>query len=295
MRSMLLILCLGACLISTVSLVGCSGPSSTASKSNTSKSKSSPKARAESKTKDPQELLEARTEARQNAKQPIDPENLAGIPREISVEPEYKGNSRHYYLLVFDEDETKKVWLAFDGESLYVDCNLNGDLTDEGEAFPTNANDAGSMFRVIEGVKFTMPDGEPVSLTYTFPDEKFDEFQVRIRAQYRGATFAAWGDHDGDVPDAALASQAPILRVNGPLQMGFEIPARWAIESLDNDKFEVNVGVGTPGLGAGTFMHLKYWDGAIPKWVSPEVEIHFPPEEEGNPAVVARGKLRSRC
>ena len=298
MKRMLFVLCLGVC-IST--LAGCPNPDSTASNAKPTKLETPTKVEADSKTKDAptkdtqtksaHRLLESRTAARESAKEPIDPENLAGITREIAVEPDYSGKYRHYYLLVFDEDETKKVWLVFDGKLLYVDCNLNGDLTDDGEAFATNGDDAGE----IKDIEFAMPDGEPVTLGYSFPEEPFDEFNVRIRADYRGATFAAWGDHEGEVPDVASASQAPILRINGPLQMGFETSARWAIESLEDDKFEINVGVGTPGLGAGTFMHLKYWRGAIPKSVYPEVEVHFPPAEQGSPAVVARGKLTRRC
>lgn len=244
---------------------------------------------------DPNQQLQERAQARVAPVRAIDPNNLAAITRKIAVEPSYTGSARHYYLLLFDEDEAKQVWVAFDDECLYVDCNMNGDLTDSGEAFPANPEDAGSMFRVIKDIGFAMPDGKAASLTYTFSDAKYETFEVRLQVNYRGATFAAWGDHTGEVADVSQVASAPILRVNGPLQMGFEVQARYAIESKRGDTFEVKTGVGTPGLGKGTFVHLKYWNGAIPSNLFPDAEIQFPAEDKGSPSIVVKTKLTQRC
>ena len=172
---------------------------------------------------------------------------------------------------------------------------MNGDLSDANESFPVNKDDEGSMFGEIKGIIFAMPDGERVSLTYTYSDEKFKDFEVRIAINYRGATFSAWGDHNGDIADAAQASVAPILRINGPLQMGFEVPAKFAVEPKANNEFEINTGVGTPGLGNGSFVHMKYWNQAIPEEVYPEVKISFPAENESHKDVVVKSKLYERC
>ena len=241
----------------------------------------------------PESPLQLRAAARKVAEMAVDPNDLSKISREIHVEPEFEGDDRHYYLLVFDEDEAKKVWVVFDGKKLYVDRNLNGDLSDAGESFPTNDDDKGSMFRQIKDIQFAMPDGEPASLTFVYPDASFEEFEVRVRVKYRGATFSAWGDQDGDVVDAKLASEAPILRINGPLQMGFEVSAKSGVKPLGNNKYEVNVGVGTPGLGKGSFVHLKY--GAIPVELYPDVELEFPPRQKGSLPIVVKSKLRERC
>lgn len=54
--------------------------------------------------------------ARTSAKHPIDPNNLEAIERAIKVrvEPEYKGDQRHYYCLLFDDDQTQTMWMVFD-------------------------------------------------------------------------------------------------------------------------------------------------------------------------------------
>ncbi|MDB4766089.1 hypothetical protein OAG71_00230 [bacterium] len=241
----------------------------------------------------PESPLQLRAAARKGAEMAVDPNDLSKISREIRVEPEFEGDARHYFLLVFDEDEAKKVWVVFDGKKLYVDRNLNGDLSDEGESFPANNDDEGSRYRKIKDIQFAMPDGDPASLTFTYPDAYYKEFKVRVLVKYRGASFSAWGDQDGDVVDAKLASEAPILRINGPLQMGFEVPAKYGVEALGNNKYEVNVGVGTPGLGKGSFMHLKY--DAIPIELYPDVELEFPPKQKGSLPVVVKSKLRERC
>ena len=59
--------------------------------------------------------------------------DLGKIERTIRKEPAYQTKSPKYCLLVFGPDAKTKVWLVLDGDTLYVDRNCNGDLTEEGE------------------------------------------------------------------------------------------------------------------------------------------------------------------
>src|SRR5439155_8913144 len=59
--------------------------------------------------------------------------DLAKIDRTILKEPAYKSKSVKYCLLVFGPEAKTRVWLVLDGDTLYVDRNGNGDLTEEGE------------------------------------------------------------------------------------------------------------------------------------------------------------------
>ena len=63
---------------------------------------------------------------------PIFAADLSTIDRTIVKEPVYSGQPR-YCLLVFGPKATKRTWLVHDGQTLYVDRNGNGDLTDPGE------------------------------------------------------------------------------------------------------------------------------------------------------------------
>src|SRR6266566_9087745 len=58
--------------------------------------------------------------------------DLAKVDRTIAKEPAYKGQPK-YCLLVFGPEAKARVWLVQDGDTLYVDRNGNGDLTEKGE------------------------------------------------------------------------------------------------------------------------------------------------------------------
>src|SRR5438876_4940788 len=60
--------------------------------------------------------------------------DLDKIERRIAREPAYKTKPR-YCLLVFGPQAKSRVWLVQDGDTLYVDRNGNGDLTEKGERF----------------------------------------------------------------------------------------------------------------------------------------------------------------
>jgi RNA polymerase sigma factor (sigma-70 family) len=55
------------------------------------------------------------------------------IDRRIGKEPVYQSKSPRYCLLVFGPQARGRVWLVQDGDTLYVDRNGNGDLTEEGK------------------------------------------------------------------------------------------------------------------------------------------------------------------
>src|SRR5207253_6869612 len=55
------------------------------------------------------------------------------IDRTIGKEPAYQTKSPQYGLLVFGPEGKDRVWLVRDGDTLYVDRNGNGDLTEAGE------------------------------------------------------------------------------------------------------------------------------------------------------------------
>src|SRR5262249_23919582 len=60
--------------------------------------------------------------------------DLTKIDRTVGKEPAYQTKSPRYCLLVFGPEAKARVWLVLDGDTLYVDRNGNGDLTEEGES-----------------------------------------------------------------------------------------------------------------------------------------------------------------
>jgi hypothetical protein len=76
--------------------------------------------------------------------------DLAKVDRSVAKEAAYQ-NKPKYCLLVFGPDAKTRVWLVRDGDTLYVDKNGNGDLTDDGERLkPEQPNQGYLLFKGIE-------------------------------------------------------------------------------------------------------------------------------------------------
>src|SRR5260221_55230 len=65
--------------------------------------------------------------------------DLAKVDRTIIREPAYQSTPK-YCLMVFGPEARTRVWLVQDGDTLYVDRNGNGDLTDAGEKVAAKVN-----------------------------------------------------------------------------------------------------------------------------------------------------------
>jgi hypothetical protein len=107
------------------------------------------------------------------SKQPLPPPTAdTGVwdLRPPTKEPRYK-NEPKYALFVFGPKRDQRVWLVLDGNTLYVDRNGNGDLTEAGERF--------QPVIPAEGVNTV---GNPGFYT------RFDAFEFTIQAASSGET-----------------------------------------------------------------------------------------------------------
>ncbi|MFO0926367.1 MAG: hypothetical protein U0736_04920 [Gemmataceae bacterium] len=224
--------------------------------------------------------------------------DLAQINRTIGKEPAYRGKPR-YCLLVLGAKADTRVWLVLDGQTLYVDRNGNGDLTDPGErlAVKTPNQDPAAF----EETEITAGAGGPVKFRFhlygwfALRDGKEDpkrELEASIGVTLPdGRRFGAWGDERAGLIFAPRPQDAPVVHLGGPLVMGFEV--RHPLEKKSNGRFELSVGVGTRGLGAGSFAHLCY--NVVPKDVYPKAVLEFPNKERGGPPVRVEMTLKERC
>jgi hypothetical protein len=83
-----------------------------------------------------------------------DAADLTRVDRTIKKEPAYQSKPK-YCLLVFGPEAKHRVWLVLDGDTLYVDRNGSGDLTEEGKrikvpAFTPSTHTAHDRERSIE-------------------------------------------------------------------------------------------------------------------------------------------------
>jgi hypothetical protein len=185
---------------------------------------------------------------------PVSATDLTKIERTIVKEPAYEGNPK-YCLLVFGPEAKTRVWLVKDDNTLFIDRNGNGDW---------RAGD-------IPG-----PDGK-------------SRYKVALRKYPKGLTLSIFQDGNlryvvGDADTDPLVfgdrpSEAPVAHIGGPL----------AIKLNHYGSLCLQVLVGTPGLGKGTFAASVLPD------VNPVAQIEFPPQQPGAPPIVTKATLKDRC
>jgi len=227
--------------------------------------------------------------------------DLSKIDRSISKEPTYQTKAPKYCLLVFGVDANYRVWLVLDGDTLYVDRNGNGDLTEPGKS--TKVESPNSDPANFSPITIFGPDGkteEKLNFAlygwFDYRDGKdTPQISPSVSVWWKGRWFGAWGDETGPCVWGTRPKDAPILHIDGPLQMGFEIPAESALQWKGAGQFELSVGVGTKGLGKGAFVHLSYAKNAIPEDVYPSAVLEFPNKSPGATPVRIQTVLKHRC
>jgi hypothetical protein len=200
--------------------------------------------------------------------------DLTKIDRTIAKEPAYLTKSPKYCLLTFGPEAKARFWLVLDGDRLYVDRNGNGDLTEKGKCVTS----ASAWFQA----------GDLLG-----PDSKTKHTRLRLRrhddctrliVQVGGQRRQFVGFDDTDpLHFADRPGDAPVVHFNGPLSIQlYEGPPRL----IPGKIAELNIAIGTPGLGKGTFAAIECC-AVFSKGTAPLAEIDFPtPEPGGKPSTV---------
>jgi hypothetical protein len=201
--------------------------------------------------------------------------DLAKIDRTLAKEPAYKGTPT-YCLLVFGAGARTRVWLVRDGDTLYVDRNGNGDLTDKGESL------AGT--RYPDGVKWQIGD-------ITEADGKTRHTDLRVWF-WRGSSYTVHlrtasglhqevGNEIGRLRFAGRARDAPIVHLAGPLTFLLPENRERRLEFIPGEEAHFIALLGTPGLGNGAAAYGYAEDFAKPGVARMVVEADFPGRARG--------------
>ncbi|MCI0356939.1 MAG: hypothetical protein L0211_00445 [Planctomycetaceae bacterium] len=254
--------------------------------------------------------------------------DLRKIELTITKEPAYTTKQPKYCLLVFGPEATTRVWLVVDGDSLCVDRNGNGDLTEPGERvlFPAFGKDGSEIFAASRSARVDVlfegklkheklvvtqqrvnPDvvakerweevllatakaGEPIVYSLSISLEIRPRPGDPIRIAGCVSQYAGM-DGAGFLQFADRREQAPIVHFRGQMQMGLHSPQQLVLGSQPAELLTV---VGTPGLGKGTFASVPY-AGLISDGAAPEAEIAFPPAVPVSTSLKAKYTLPHRC
>ncbi len=244
--------------------------------------------------------------------------DLTKIDRTIAKQPAYKSKPK-YCLLVLGPEAKTRVWLIVDGETLYVDNNGNGDLTEPGKRVQAKGREKyGLVFEAGEvhegkllhtGLRITVGDFS----VWTEEMRNYPEYQQLIARDPQARSYsvvlsvampgcqgpspggrvtqgAGYFDAEGILQFADRPEDAPVIHFRGPWAMS--IPDRQSLTAGESSEFFVHVG--TPGQGAGTFACVGY-EGLVPDSAFPVLDIVFAPKKPGQASVPSRYTLRSRC
>jgi hypothetical protein len=251
--------------------------------------------------------------------------DLAKVTRTIGKEPAYQTKTPRYLLLAFGPDAAERVWLVQDGDTLYVDRNGNGDLTDPGEKIATkkrpdsdpdvdgrsfDVGDIAAGGRTHKGlVVNTIPLSRMADDIRDLPharqllraDSKAQIVSLTLEVRHpvlkgpgvegRVPMLVGPLDLGGMLVFAASPKDAPIIHPDGALEITFYggLPTLQIGRETD-----VVLAVGSPGLGKGTLAMLAY-EQTIPADLRPTVEITYPSAKAGDAPFKEPYELRDRC
>jgi RNA polymerase sigma factor (sigma-70 family) len=264
---------------------------------------------------------EKRTAGRNDAREKASPgkagfPDLTKIDRTIVKEPKYK-TEPYYALLVFGPEAKKRVWLVVDGETLYVDRNGNGDLTEAKEriAGPKNVKIGNpGLYKWMNSFDIGEVEGLRLRLYFWVrdkkfvPDNDFDEKTRKVHEEH-GWEFATLSRVKRDGSNILQASMgipvtfcrwpqdAQICHLAGPLTLFPKVKGddRPFVRGEDN-WFQIHIG--TPGLPPRYRTDPVYAQVAtseVPADVHPVAHFEFPHKDVKQPPIKRRVVLDQRC
>jgi hypothetical protein len=244
--------------------------------------------------------------------------DLAKIERTIVKEPAYRSKPR-YCLLVLGPEAKTRVWLVQDGDTLYVDRNANGDLTEANDKVAAEKSEDAE-----EGVYSfkagDLRDGKRLHKELNLDVTKIDHLANRYDAvatllkkspKARGYDlslaveipgrkgFGPGGrveqltsriDATGVLQFSERPQDAPIVHFGGPWQVTLFSQHQLMI----GRETDVVLSVGSPGVGPGTFTWTAY-ENVIPPDQFPTLDIVYPPKHPGEAHLREHFELKQRC
>ena len=239
------------------------------------------------------------------------------IDRSIAKEPVYQSKPE-YCLLVFGPGMRDRVWLVIDGDVLYVDRNGDGDLTSpekrveaiklpDSRVFAAGDVQLGqrrytdlcvSRNRLSDGVGELQPEayrelrqkgGEAFTYSVAVHVSNPLHRPQKKSTDTSPATQTASSDSHGLLQFADSPQQAPVIHFDGPLTM--DIHGRPVLAA--GNEINLETGIGTKGLGPGTFAFISYE--MVPKAAQPRAEFDFASEKPGGESVHLKCDIRQRC
>jgi hypothetical protein len=210
---------------------------------------------------------------------------LDSVNRTIGKEPKYSHKPK-YSLVVLGTNADAKLWMVEDGETLYLDKNLNGDLTDDGPPIARGQTQDLCDYKCRELTPIKGPKHTDFCLRRWNNGEAGDNYGLSLAVEGTKPMYAGWfGTFWSSSPEAV-----PIIQFGGPLTPTALDRSRSFV--LGSKLDELDIGFCNDGLGKGATSYLS--TDALPEDVVPKVEINWP-VAPGAPRIRTTEQLTKRC
>jgi hypothetical protein len=226
------------------------------------------------------------------------------VERKIAKEPTYAGKPA-YCLLVFGAERKLRVWVVRDGNTVYVDRNGNGDLTEAGEkvtATPDvdDAEDALTAMSEFDLGDLPEVGGKKAYTGLTLYRRVYAPKPIGTAKGGWDFSTLTLNVHDLRSQSvapvfAATAADAPIAHLDGPLEIRLRPHPKGETPcfSRETDGHDYTYQIGTMGLGEGTWAPIGYEQ--VPDEAHPVAEFTFPARKKDAPPITVKFTLDSRC
>jgi hypothetical protein len=221
--------------------------------------------------------------------------DYAKIDRRLAKEPTYASKSPKFALLLFGPEAKLRVWVALDGDVVYLDRNGDGDLTAEGERFAKVSD--------CKDIDIADPDGKTryvITNIGVYPDGDRPRAHLMVNVDIKGPV--AYRQYcDAELRESP--SKAAVAHFHGPLTAGprtinWKLPPQLAL-TTGNDPTDLNACVGTMDAEHGCWVvvrsHHEADKSAFAEGICPVVDIEFPAQTPGGQAVKKRYALDKFC
>jgi hypothetical protein len=209
---------------------------------------------------------------------------LGPMDRSLAKEPSYQGKPG-YCLLVFGADAKTRVWLVKDGDTLYLDRNGNGDLTEEGERLAGKGGASGGAISAAAGKKYEIRHCNLTKLGDAKDPQEYCHISMDVDGAFRQYSFAGFAD---------APKNAPVVHFDGPLTIEVADKNLTLVRGEKPTDFSVYMLTRGHGPRLGSTVLVDYNLG-IPETAAPVVEVEFRNKEPDGKPVTATYTLKQRC
>jgi hypothetical protein len=252
-------------------------------------------------------------------------------------EPAYKSKTPKYAVLAFGPKAETRVWLVLDlaydplrekpgkNDSMCIDLNGNGDLTDPGERIPVDvitstyfdqfakkqAEQHLPQFKagdiLIRNDKMKKYTELTVDVGWFVAGQRYRSVALNVNVPGRGTQSVS----SPLLRFADKPADAPVIHFDGPLALRLNMSTIWhhpvdytgkeeaappwyeEAPLVRGEECELTAQIGTPGIGAGTFALMTA--NIPPSDIHPVAQVEFRHRDPAKPAIRVRVELTQRC